>query len=87
MSYAPSARLRGIIHVLRAQKTAVTRHQIAELEQIAKEIDATSRYAPLRLALSALLSSVERTSQGIYRVLDSEVFIWSLDELMKLTAP
>lgn len=92
MKESPSPRLRGIIAVLRAQKTAITRHQASELSEIAKDIEEYEsslgvKYAPIHLALSALLSSVQRTSMGIYRILDAEVFIWSLDELMKLTEP
>jgi len=80
-------RLRGIIHVLKAQKTAPTRNQFMELEALAKEVESSqdSLSEAIQFRLRVLLSCTERTSQGVYRILDSDLFVWALDELNRLT--
>jgi hypothetical protein len=83
---SPSARLRGIIHQLRTQQPAVSRHQLAELESVAKDA-ASFRWMsePMRFALFALLDSVKRGADRNYYIVDREVFIWAMDQLMAMT--
>ena len=91
MSESVVAQIRGQIFQLRQYKT-LDRHQLEEhikiLERLIKELEASrSKSSPLQFALSALMQSVERTKQGVYRVLDAELFIWAMDEITKLTEP
>lgn len=86
MTVTPSARLRGIIHQLRKQTSALSRHQLAELESVAKDA-ASFRWMsePMRFALFALLDSVRRGEDRNYYITDREVFIWAMDQLMAMT--
>ncbi len=86
MSTSIGPRLRGIIHVLRAQKTEPTRLQYMELETLAKEAESSrdSLSEAIHFRLRTLLTCTERTSQGVYRILNSDQFIWALDELNRL---
>lgn len=91
MSESVIARIRGQIFLLR-QFRELDRHQLKEhinvLRQLVEELESSRlKSSPLRLALSALMQSVERGKEGIYRVLDAPLFIWSMDELTRLTEP
>lgn len=67
--------------------SAIATAWLSELETIAARLEqGQSKYEQsVRFALSALLQSARRGDSNNWYVVDSELFVWAMDELDRLT--
>lgn len=85
-----AGRLRGAIYLLQAlkDKDPLVPSVIRSLAETLADVESfPQKYEPIRFALSALLHSVHRGETGNYYIDDSQVFVWAMDELKRLTEP